>query len=127
MRFTGVCILMRAAPRLSNFYAALLGAPVEGSETFASLTTDGATPTCFSEEGMERMAPGVMTGAGCGAYTRERQVASAAVVDETHDQMLRQVTTTVKPPTTQPWGRRSACLRDPDGNLVNVYADLTPQ
>jgi uncharacterized glyoxalase superfamily protein PhnB len=25
-------------------------------------------------------------------------------------------------PTTQPWGNRSMMFRDPDGNLVNVYA-----
>jgi hypothetical protein len=27
----------------------------------------------------------------------------------------------LKPPTTQPWGRRSLWLRDPDGNIVNLY------
>ena len=30
----------------------------------------------------------------------------------------------VKPPTSQPWGRRSAWFRDPDGNVVNLYQDL---
>lgn len=25
-------------------------------------------------------------------------------------------------PTTQPWGNRSMLFRDPDGNLVNLYA-----
>ena len=30
----------------------------------------------------------------------------------------------VKPPTTQPWGRRSVWFRDPDGNIVNFYADV---
>jgi len=27
----------------------------------------------------------------------------------------------VKAPSTQPWGNRSIYLRDPDGNLVNLY------
>jgi ketosteroid isomerase-like protein len=27
-------------------------------------------------------------------------------------------------PTTQPWGRRSVWLRDPDGNVVNLYQSL---
>jgi len=28
----------------------------------------------------------------------------------------------VQKPTTMPWGNRSALLRDPDGNLVNLFA-----
>lgn len=27
----------------------------------------------------------------------------------------------VKAPSTQPWGSRSIYLRDPDGNLLNLY------
>ncbi|MGW0828878.1 VOC family protein [Streptomyces prunicolor] len=30
----------------------------------------------------------------------------------------------LKPPTTQPWGRRSVWLRDPDGNIVNLYQEV---
>jgi catechol 2,3-dioxygenase-like lactoylglutathione lyase family enzyme len=29
--------------------------------------------------------------------------------------------TVVQPPTTMPWGNRSVLLRDPDGNLVNLF------
>jgi catechol 2,3-dioxygenase-like lactoylglutathione lyase family enzyme len=31
----------------------------------------------------------------------------------------------VQTPTTMPWGNRSALLRDPDGNLVNLYTPVT--
>ena len=31
----------------------------------------------------------------------------------------------VQVPTTMPWGNRSALLRDPDGNLINLYAPVT--
>ena len=30
-------------------------------------------------------------------------------------------------PTTMPWGNRSALLRDPDGNLVNLYTPVTDE
>ncbi|MBI4530115.1 MAG: hypothetical protein HY709_01215, partial [Candidatus Latescibacteria bacterium] len=30
----------------------------------------------------------------------------------------------VKLPTTQTWGRRSFWFRDPDGNIVNFYANV---
>ena len=30
-------------------------------------------------------------------------------------------------PTTMPWGNRSALLRDPDGNLVNLFTPVSAQ
>lgn len=33
----------------------------------------------------------------------------------------------VQTPTTMPWGNRSILLRDPDGNLVNLYAPVTDE
>jgi len=38
----------------------------------------------------------------------------------------RWVTTFVNAPTTMPWGNRSLLLRDPDGNLVNLFSPATP-
>ena len=28
----------------------------------------------------------------------------------------------IMPPTTFPWGNRSTYLKDPDGNLLNIYS-----
>jgi predicted enzyme related to lactoylglutathione lyase len=33
----------------------------------------------------------------------------------------------VQEPTTMPWGNRSLLLRDPDGNLVNLFTPMTPE
>lgn len=33
----------------------------------------------------------------------------------------------VSEPTTMPWGNRSLLLRDPDGNLVNLFTPTTPE
>jgi len=33
----------------------------------------------------------------------------------------------VNEPTTMPWGNRSLLLRDPDGNLLNVFTPVTPE
>jgi hypothetical protein len=30
-------------------------------------------------------------------------------------------------PTTMPWGNRALLIRDPDGNLVNLFTPVTPQ
>ncbi|HEY9008317.1 VOC family protein [Ohtaekwangia sp.] len=33
----------------------------------------------------------------------------------------------VQAPTTMPWGNRSLLLRDPDGNLVNLFTPVTQE
>jgi catechol 2,3-dioxygenase-like lactoylglutathione lyase family enzyme len=33
----------------------------------------------------------------------------------------------VQEPTTMPWGNRSILFRDPDGNLVNLFAPVTEE
>jgi catechol 2,3-dioxygenase-like lactoylglutathione lyase family enzyme len=33
----------------------------------------------------------------------------------------------IQEPTTMPWGNRSVLLRDPDGNLVNLFTPVTPE
>ena len=32
----------------------------------------------------------------------------------------------VSPPTDQPFGHRTLFFRDPDGNVLEIYADITP-
>jgi uncharacterized glyoxalase superfamily protein PhnB len=45
-------------------------------------------------------------------------------VDRERVRMGGIVGTFVMEPTNQPWGNRSMLLRDPDGNLINIYAPL---
>ncbi|MGF7233135.1 VOC family protein [Arachidicoccus sp.] len=33
----------------------------------------------------------------------------------------------IQKPTTMPWGNRSLLLRDPDGNLINLFTPVTPE
>ena len=124
MRFNGICIISSDVRRLAEFYIQLLG--VEGSvnRTFVGLATKGTSLSIFSEEEMEIMAPGSMGGAGRGGYTMEFEVDD---VDRQYDRLQAMQVPIVKPPTTQPWGRRSVWFRDPDGNIVNFYANLAPR
>ena len=47
-------------------------------------------------------------------------------VDAAYAALAPWVTTFVNEPTTMPWGNRSLLLRDPDGNLVNLFSPATP-
>ena len=120
-RFNGICIVTQDVARLRSFYASVLGVEATGDDTFTALSTNGAALSFFTEEGMERMAPGSMEGAGRGSYTLEFEVND---VDAEYTRLKNIGVTFVKPPTTQAWGRRSIWFRDPDGNIVNFYANV---
>lgn len=100
--------------------ASVLDAEVQGGDPFARVTVPGAILSFFSTQGMESMVPGSMAAAASGGFTLEFRVTD---VDARHAHLLAQGVEILKPPTTQPWGRRTVWLRDPDGNIVNLYQD----
>lgn len=48
-------------------------------------------------------------------------------VDGHFERLKPHVTDWVQEPTTMPWGNRSMLFRDPDGNLVNLFAPVTKE
>ena len=49
---------------------------------------------------------------------------AVAKVDQCADELVRHGADLVSPPTDQPFGHRTLFFRDPDGNLLEVYADI---
>ncbi|MET4256967.1 catechol 2,3-dioxygenase-like lactoylglutathione lyase family enzyme [Bradyrhizobium sp. S3.12.5] len=49
---------------------------------------------------------------------------SAAEVDACADELVRQGVALLSPPTNQPLGHRTLFFRDPDGNLLEIYAEI---
>lgn len=49
---------------------------------------------------------------------------SAPEVDRCADELLRQGVTLLSPPTAEVFGHRTLFFRDPDGNLLEVFADV---
>jgi len=45
-------------------------------------------------------------------------------VDQCADELVRQGVTLVSPPTEQVFGHRTLFFRDPDGNLLEIFADI---
>ena len=48
-------------------------------------------------------------------------------VDKEYERLKPLVSEWVLEPTTMPWGNRSMLFRDPDGNLVNLFAPVTEE
>lgn len=49
---------------------------------------------------------------------------AVAQVDKCADELVRQGVDLLSPPTDQPFGHRTLFFRDPDGNLLEVFADI---
>ena len=49
---------------------------------------------------------------------------SVREVDECADELVRQGVDLLSPPTDQVFGHRTLFFRDPDGNLLEVFADI---
>lgn len=118
--FTGTSLITGDVTALAAFYARVLDAQVEGECPFARVTAPGAVLSFFAARTMESMVPGSTAGAASGNFTLEFRVTD---VDARHERLAAQGVEILKLPTTQPWGRRSVWLRDPDGNIVNLYQE----
>ncbi len=116
-----VCLITPDVARLRAFYRKVLEAEPEGGGAFASFSTPGAGLSLFSTQGLEAMVPGLMDGSGAGSCFLEFEVED---VDREFERLQALGAEAVKPPTTQPWGLRSAWFRDPDGNKLNFSARL---
>lgn len=49
---------------------------------------------------------------------------SRAEVDQCADELVRCGVALLSPPTDQPFGHRTLFFRDPDGNLLEIYAEI---
>ena len=125
MRFNGICIISPDVRRLAEFYIQVLGAEGDGQQHIRRPRHRGSLRSPSSpRKAWRAWHPGACRGAGRGGYTIEFEVAG---VDRQYQRLQAMQVSIVKPPTTQPWGRRSVWFRDPDGNIVNFYANVAPQ
>ncbi len=117
-RLSGISLITRDLARLRAFYRAVLQVePEDEGDGFTAFRSAGLALSLFTEQGMERLAPGSMAGAGHGACALEIDVQD---VDAEHARLTGMGVPVVKPPATHPWGARSAWFRDPDGNIVSL-------
>jgi catechol 2,3-dioxygenase-like lactoylglutathione lyase family enzyme len=47
-----------------------------------------------------------------------------AQVDRCAEELAAAGVTIESPPTDQPWGHRTLFFRDPDGNVLEIFADV---
>ena len=124
MQFASVRLVTHDVDRLIVFYSALLQAEAtRPSPDFAEFRW-GSVAFAISSEGLiERFNAGAAIAASNRSAIIEFQVDD---VDAVRVRLPASVEVVMEP-ATMPWGNRSMLLRDPDGNVVNVFARPSAQ
>jgi uncharacterized glyoxalase superfamily protein PhnB len=120
MKFASVRVVTRNIDGLVEFYQRLSGIEaVRPADGFAEMRFGGATLAISSERLIELFNAGAATAAANRSAILEFEVED---VDAVSERMNASGTDIVMPTTLMPWGNRSLLLRDPDGNLVNIFS-----
>ena len=116
-------IVTRDVPALVRFYRQLTGTTPVGDDVYAEFHGAGLALAISSERTIERHGAGAATARSNRSVILDFEVAD---VDAERARLSGLIETFVLEPTTQPWGNRAMLFRDPDGNLINVFAPAAP-
>lgn len=119
MQFSSVRLVTNEFESLVSFYVQLSGTEATRlADGFAEVRLDGATLAISEERLVQRFNAGAAIAAANRSAILEFQV---AYVPEVYAR-LKDTVSIVMAPTVMPWGNHSLLIRDPDGNLVNVFS-----
>ncbi len=125
MNFVSVRIVTDDVNRLVGFYEAMTGVAADRySEDFAELVTPSCTLAIGSARAVARFQAGAARAAENHSVILEFRVED---VDAEYQRLAGVIGEVVQAPTTMPWGNRSLMFRDPDGNLINLFAPVTAE
>jgi predicted enzyme related to lactoylglutathione lyase len=120
MDFASIRIITDDVDRLAGFYEAVLGVVASRpAPVFAELRTGGGAVAIGSRATVAVLGQATLQPAS------NRSVILEFLVDDVDAEFARLrgfLDDVVLEPTTMPWGNRSVLFRDPDGNLVNLFA-----
>lgn len=119
MSFASVRIITDDLEGMVAFYERVTGQPAERpAPVFAQFSGPGAT-LAIASTATVAMLRGALTPATSRSVLIEFEVAD---VDGDFAGLQLGSDDVVLEPTTMPWGNRSALVRDPDGNVINLFS-----
>ncbi len=122
-QLTYVIILCDDLARMKTFYRDLFAFPVD-SESETSLALRAGSVLL----GLRQRTRGY-DGVGVRAELPGVQIAflvSPPEVDQCYAELVAKGVTILEPPTDQPRGHRTVYFADPEGNMLEVYAEIPP-
>jgi predicted enzyme related to lactoylglutathione lyase len=125
MQFASIRIITDDLDRLVTFYEQLTGVTAERpAPPFAELVLPSVTLAIGNSQTVGLFGAGSARAADNHSVIIEFRVDD---VDAEYTRLEPLVSEWIQEPTTMPWGNRSILFRDPDGNLVNLFAPVTEE
>ncbi|HME03077.1 MAG TPA: VOC family protein [Solirubrobacteraceae bacterium] len=125
MRFASIRIITDDLDRIVEFYEQITGVSAERpAPVFAELVLPSGTLAIGHSQTVQLFGEGSARAADNHSVIIEFRVDN---VDAEYARLQLFVDNWVQQPTTMPWGNRSILFRDPDGNLVNLFAPVTDE
>jgi predicted enzyme related to lactoylglutathione lyase len=125
MKFVSTRVITANVKRLVTFYEMVTGVTaVWGNDLFAEIPTAVGTLAI----GSDKTVP--LFGQGSAEPAANRSAIIEFIVDDVdseYERLREHLSEVVTEPTTMPWGNRALLFRDPDGNLVNLFAPVTDE
>ncbi|WP_257166993.1 VOC family protein [Bradyrhizobium sp. SRS-191] len=115
-------ILVRDWPAMRNFYEIVLGFPITRELSQAWIEYQ-IGPNTLALAQPKRLAADQPTQAGSASLQLAFKV-DRDDVDRCAAELTSKGIALMEPPTDQPFGHRTLFFRDPDGNLLEVYAEI---
>jgi catechol 2,3-dioxygenase-like lactoylglutathione lyase family enzyme len=124
MKLAHARIVTNDVPGLTRFYRDLTGMTPTGDDVYVEFHGSALTLAISSQRMIERHSAGATVPAANRSVILDFEVAD---VDQERARLAGIVSDFVLEPTTQPWGNRAMLFRDPDGNLINVFAPASAE
>lgn len=122
MKLASIRLVTNNVDSLVSFYTMLTGAlAARLAEDFAEIRSEGAIVAIGSERSIKQFNVGAAVAAANRSAILEFEVDD---VDGVRARLGDASVDYVMAPTNQPWGNRSMLLRDPDGNLINIFSRM---
>lgn len=127
MNLISIRIITSKIEELINFYEQVTGVKaIRYTPDFAELKTKTATLAIGSTKTLQFFG-----GDSVAQPAHNRSVIIEFLVDDVQQDFEKLATflkeRIVQEPTIMPWGNKSLLLRDPDGNLVNLFTPASPE
>ena len=117
-----VVLLCEDITAMKAFYHEVLGFPIERDwEDWIEMRL-GTVLLTLRERGRPYDGQAPRGGAGAGVQLAFR--VAAHEVDEWHAELLRKQVEILEPPRDRDYGHRTLFFKDPEGNILEIYADI---
>ena len=124
MKLDGFGVFVKDMPTMVRFYRDVLGFEIKEAEDASNvfLEKDGTLFLFYRRSDFEKMTSTKFNYAEKinGHFEIALCVENFAAVDKAYNEIVTKGGESVMPPTTEPWGKRTCYIADPEGNLVEI-------